>query len=184
MLVYLSPFALRQFEELHPLTGHTPWCFPARPNGRVRDGGQPPDQHVHEKSASKQVGDRQVRFMHREGSLDHRKHDDSLVVANGERGVWTLHDLRRTGGTLMQAMGVPLDVIDRCQNHKLPGPKVRRHYLHHDYANEKRDAWNRLGQHLEKILSTNASTEQLARNDQSREARTTAATGHVLAGAE
>lgn len=139
---------------------------------------------MHEKGASKQVGDRQVRFMSREGSLDHRKHDDSLVLANGERGVWTLHDLRRTGGTLMQAMGVPLDVIDRCQNHKLPGPKVRRHYLHHDYANEKRDAWNRLGQHLEKILSTNASTKQLARNDQSREARTTAAAAHVLAGAE
>ena len=139
---------------------------------------------MHEKGASKQVGDRQVRFMSREGSLDHRKHDDSLVLANGERGVWTLHDLRRTGGTLMQAMGVPLDVIDRCQNHKLPGPKVRRHYLHHDYANEKRDAWNRLGQHLENILSTNASTKQLARNDQSREARTTAAAAHVLAGAE
>ena len=139
---------------------------------------------MHEKGASKQVGDRQVRFMSREGSLDHRKHDDSLALANGERGVWTLHDLRRTGGTLMQAMGVPLDVINRCQNHKLPGPKVRRHYLHHDYANEKRDAWNRLGQHLEKILSTNASTKQLARNDQSREARTTAAAAHVLAGAE
>jgi hypothetical protein len=29
----------------------------------------------------------------------HRKHDDSLVLANGERGVWTLHALRRTGST-------------------------------------------------------------------------------------
>jgi hypothetical protein len=122
--------------------------------------------------------------MSREGSLDHRKHDDSLVLANGERGVWTLHDLRRTGGTLMQAMGVPLDVIDRCQNHKLPGPKVRRHYLHHDYASEKRDAWNRLGQHLETILSAAASSKQVARKDRSRGARTTTATGQVLAGAE
>jgi integrase len=183
MLVHLSPFARRRFEELHLLTGHTQWCFPARPNGRVREGAQPPDRHVHEKSASKQVGDRQVRFMSREGSLDHRKHDDSLVLANGERGVWTLHDLRRTGSTLMQAMGIPLDVIDRCQNHKLPGPRVRRHYLHHDYANEKRAAWNRLGEHLEAVLFDTASEEQVARDDQSGEARTTAATGSVPASA-
>ena len=47
MLVFLSPFALRQFEELHLLTGHTPWCFPARPSGRVREGAQPPDRHRH-----------------------------------------------------------------------------------------------------------------------------------------
>ena len=84
----------------------------------------------------------------------------------------------------MQAMGVPLDVIDRCQNHKLPGPKVRRHYLHHNYASEKPDAWNRLGQHLETILSAAASSKQVARKDRSRGARTTTATGQVLAGAE
>jgi hypothetical protein len=105
------------------------------------------------------------------------------VLANGERGVWTLHDLRRTGSTLMQAMGIPLDVIDRCQNHKLPGPRVRRHYLHHDYANEKRAAWNRLGEHLEAVLFDTASEEQVARDDQSGEARTTAGTGSVPASA-
>ena len=153
MFVYLSPFALRQFKELHELTGQTPWCFPARPSGRNRDGALPAVGHIYEKSVSKQVGDRQMRFMRREGSPEHRKHDNSLVLAHGERGVWTLHDLRRTGSTLLQAMGVPLDVIDRCQNHKLSGPTVRRHYLHHDYASEKRDAWNRLGQHLEAILA-------------------------------
>lgn len=160
MLVYLSPFALRQFKELYALTGHTPWCFPARSSGRIRDGAPPPVGHIYEKSVSKQVGDRQIRFMRREGSLDHRKHDNSLVLACGERGVWTLHDLRRTGGTLLQAMGVPIDVIDRCQNHKLSGPTVRRHYLHHDYGSEKRDAWNRLGKHLEAILATDAANKQ------------------------
>lgn len=152
MIVYLSPFALRQFKDLHKLTGHTHWCFPARPKGRVREGAAPPSQHLYEKSVSKQVGDRQVRFMNRGGSFDHRKHDDSLVLANGERGEWTPHDLRRTGATLMQAMGVPLDTIDRCQNHKLRGPKVRRHYLHHEYAEEKRDAWSRLGERLERAI--------------------------------
>jgi hypothetical protein len=94
--------------------------------------------------------------MQRDGSFDHRKHDDSLVLANGKRGEWTPHDLRRTGATLMQAMGIALDTIDRCQNHKLPGSKVRRHYLHHEYADEKRDAWRRLGERLDAILNDRA----------------------------
>jgi integrase len=160
MTVYLSPFALRQFQELHKLTGHTQWCFPARAKGRAREGAAPPAKHVYEKSVSKQVGDRQVRFMQRDGSFDHRKHDDSLVLANGERGEWTPHDLRRTGATLMQAMGIPLDTIDRCQNHKLPGPKVRRHYLHHEYVDEKRAAWRRLGERLAAILNDCTSPDQ------------------------
>ena len=83
----------------------------------------------------------------------------------------------------MQAMGVALDVIDRCQNHKLLGPKVRRHYLHHDYADEKRAAWNRLEKHLETILCIDASTEQVTRDGRPSEARTTAAAGQVVAGA-
>jgi hypothetical protein len=53
----------------------------------------------------------------------------------------------------MQALGVPLDVIDRCQNHVIKGSRVRRHYLHHDYAKEKREAWRLLGERLDAILS-------------------------------
>lgn len=54
---------------------------------------------------------------------------------------------------MMQAMKVSPDVIDRCQNHVLPDSKVRRHYLHHDYADEKREAWRLLGERLDLILS-------------------------------
>jgi integrase len=75
-----------------------------------------------------------------------------LVLAGGKTGDWTPHDLRRTGATMMQALGVPLDTIDRCQNHVLSGSKVRRHYLHHDYAAEKRQAWRLLGEKLSDIL--------------------------------
>ena len=56
---------------------------------------------------------------------------------------------------MMQAMRVSPDVIDRCQNHVLPGSKVRRHYLHHDYAEEKREAWKLLGDRLDAILNSN-----------------------------
>jgi integrase len=63
-----------------------------------------------------------------------------LVLGSGKSGAWTPHDLRRTGATMMQSLEITLDIIDRCQNHVLTGSKVRRHYLLHDYAIEKRDA--------------------------------------------
>jgi integrase len=141
--VFLSPFAVRHFQALHKLTGSTEWCFPARSRC----------SHVFVKSVSKQVGDRQTRFKKRR-PLAHRRHDDSLVLADGANGEWTPHDLRRTAATVMQSLRISPDVIDRCQNHVLPGSKVRRHYLHHDYADEKRDAWRLLGERLESILSS------------------------------
>lgn len=145
--VYLSPFAVRQFKALHALTGNTPFCFPAR-----APAGVAPAQHVCTKSVSKQIGDRQTQFKKRAGPLTHRKHDNSLVLSAGKRGEWTPHDLRRTGATMMQQLGVSLDLIDRCQNHVLAGGRVRRAYLHHDYAAEKREAWTKLGDRIDVLL--------------------------------
>jgi hypothetical protein len=54
---------------------------------------------------------------------------------------------------MMQSLKVPLEMIDRCQNHVLAGSKVRRHYLHHDYADETREAWRILGARLSEILA-------------------------------
>ncbi len=51
-------------------------------------------------------------------------------------------------------LGGSLDVIDRRQNHVLAGSRVRRHYLHHDYAEEKKRAWNLLGDQLSAVLSS------------------------------
>jgi hypothetical protein len=53
----------------------------------------------------------------------------------------------------MQSLDLSLEIIDRCQSHVLPGIKVRRAYLHHDYADEKREAWRLLGNRLSQILS-------------------------------
>ena len=140
--VFLSDFALQHYRRLKALTGDTEWCFPSR------DG----KQHVCVKSVSKQVGDRQTRFKNRK-QLRNRRNDDTLVLKNGSHGEWTPHDLRRTAATMMQALGVAPDVIDRCQNHVLSGSRVRRHYLHHDYADEKRAAWRMLGARIESILA-------------------------------
>ena len=146
-MVYLSDFSKRQFQKLHELTGDTPFCFPARATK-----GQAPAQHVCTKSVSKQVGDRQMLFKNRKGMLQHRRSDNTLVLAGSANGEWTPHDLRRTAATMMQALGVLPDIIDRCQNHVLAGSRVRRHYMHHDYAAEKRAAWSLLGKHLDAIL--------------------------------
>ncbi len=105
------------------------------------------------KVVSKQVGDRQARFKNRK-ALSRRCHDDTLVLADGQNGDWTPHDLRRTGATMMQALGVCLDVIDRCQNHVLAGSRVRRHDLDHDYAQVKKNAWNLLSDRLSAVLSS------------------------------
>jgi len=141
--VFLSPFALCQFNELHALTGDSPWCFPSR----NKEG-----THLYEKSVSKQVGDRQAQFKKRTKQLKKRRQDNTLVLSNGSRGEWTPHDLRRTGSTFMQALGIRPEVIDRCQNHVLPGGKIRRTYQRHDYAKETRAAWLKLGHRIEAIL--------------------------------
>ena len=147
MRIYLSPFALEQFKALRAITGHTDWCFPT---AGERD-------HIGTKSMTKQIGDRQAMFKKaKDGGprapMKNRRCDNTLVLADGKTGAWTPHDLRRTGATMMQGLGVPLDTIDRCQNHVLKGSKVRRHYLHHDYAAEKRSAWTLLSDHVCNLL--------------------------------
>ncbi|WP_246610394.1 tyrosine-type recombinase/integrase [Comamonas fluminis] len=147
-LVQLSPFVLRQFQLLRERTGDSEWCFPAvNTKNATKNRG-----HVCIKSVSKQVGDRQVMFMDRK-PLKGRCHDNTLVLSKGQKGNWTVHDLRRTGATLMQGLGIKLDTIDRCQNHVLEGSKVRRHYLHHEYSDEKAEAWLKLGEKIEAILA-------------------------------
>lgn len=138
-LVYLSDFTLDKFKQLHALTGNGEWAFPAR----YKEG------HVDEKTVSKQVGDRQVKFKSRTRKLKCRVENNNLVISDEE---WTPHDLRRTGATLMQKLKISRDVINLCQNHVI-GTKVDRVYLLDDYADEKHDAWNKLGNRLEEILN-------------------------------
>ena len=54
---------------------------------------------------------------------------------------------------MRQALGISLELIDRCQNHVLSGSKVRRSYMHHDYADEKRAAWAALGERLMALIA-------------------------------
>ncbi len=54
-------------------------------------------------------------------------------------------------GRLRQSLGVPDHVRERCLNH-LVGSMLGRVYGRFDFAAEKRDAWTRLGERLERML--------------------------------
>ena len=140
--IALSDFTVRQMKALKAETGKTAWLFPAR------DG----KSHVDEKSVTKQVADRQIRFKSRSKSLTRRAEDNSLVLGSGTNGEWIPHDMRRTGATLMQQLRIQPDIIDRCQNHYLGGSLVRRSYQQHDYGEEMRDAWKVLGGRLDELM--------------------------------
>ncbi|NGZ88600.1 tyrosine-type recombinase/integrase [Duganella aceris] len=152
--VHLSAFVMTQFRRLHECTSESVWCFPSRDDTK----------HINARVITKQISDRQTSLKHgRDGGpravMTHRCQDDRLVLQSGKNGAWTAHDLRRTGATLMQSLGVTLDVIDRCQNHVLAGSKVRRHYLHYDYSREKMEAWTLLGKRFQEILDHQKSEE-------------------------
>jgi len=64
---------------------------------------------------------------------------------------WTLHDLRRTAKTLMARAGVRPDISERVLGHVIAG--VEGIYDRHSYADEKRDALEKLAAMIERILS-------------------------------
>ena len=63
---------------------------------------------------------------------------------------WTLHDLRRTAKTLMVRAGVRPDISERVLGHAITG--VEGTYDRHSYAEEKRDALERLAAMVERIV--------------------------------
>jgi len=140
LTVFLSDFTLKHFKELYELTKTSKWVFPAT---------QKLMSHLCEKTVSKQIGDRQIKFKNRTKKLTSRRESNSLVLGNED---WTPHDLRRTGATLMQKLGTSNHIVDLCQNHSvLTG--TQKHYLLHDFNNEKKEAWQQLGQELERIIN-------------------------------
>jgi integrase len=64
---------------------------------------------------------------------------------------WTLHDLRRTAKTLMARAGVRPDISERVLGHVIAG--VEGTYDRHTYADEKRDALEKLATMIERILN-------------------------------
>jgi integrase len=64
---------------------------------------------------------------------------------------WRLHDLRRTARSLMSRAGVSPDTAERCLGHVIGG--IRGTYDKHDFAKEKREAFEALAGQLERIIN-------------------------------
>ena len=64
---------------------------------------------------------------------------------------WTWHDLRRSFASGLARLGISIDVIERCLNHKLPG--IIAVYQRHDYAKEIQLAFERWSAHIESITA-------------------------------
>lgn len=137
--VYLSDFAASQFATLKSLTGGSRWCFP----------NESDTDHIHPKAPTKQIGDRQAKLRDSKPLSKRSKQPDSLVLSAEK---WTPHDLRRTGATLLQRLGVEQHVIERMTNHAEPN-RMQRIYQRFDYASEQQEAWDKLGKFLESLVS-------------------------------
>jgi integrase len=150
--VWLSDFALRQFERLHAITGETPWCFPcSRYDPAIEKTNLPLDT----KTVTKQVADRQ-----REpgGQIAGRtKLIDALKLGGGQ---WRPHDLRRTGASAMAELGALPDVIEKCLNHTEEN-KMKRIYQRATYEGPMRDAWRLWGERLDLLTNKPANVVTL-----------------------
>ena len=67
------------------------------------------------------------------------------------------HDLRRTVGTQLAALGISIDVIGKILNHADAGVTARV-YVRHSYDPEKRRALERWADRLDEILKGERST--------------------------
>jgi integrase len=81
-----------------------------------------------------------------------RKRDGRLPMKH-----WTFHDLRRTARSLLSRAGIANDIAERVLGHVIPG--VRGVYDRYEYRDEKKDALERLGAMVERILLPKSSSE-------------------------
>ncbi|PPK37587.1 integrase [Pseudomonas laurylsulfatiphila] len=144
--IMLSSFSVQQFERVQRLNRTSAWCYP-----NTDDSGP-----VCSKTVTKQLGDRQRQPG--QGVMTNRSAKAKALLLTG--GKWTPHDLRRTGATIMTALGVLPEVAERCLNHTEEN-KVKRIYQRHSYTKEMADAWYRLGDHLGQLTSVNTEPQSM-----------------------
>lgn len=138
--VFLSDFAIRQFEALQAINGGSKWLFPNRDD----------TDHVCVKTVTKQIGDRQRGDL---APMSRRSPHTNALALHGGR--WTPHDLRRTAATTMTALKVLPEVAERCLNH-VEESRIKRTYQRHSYETEMREAWRLLGERLELLTRDDA----------------------------
>ncbi|MDQ7965123.1 tyrosine-type recombinase/integrase [Pseudomonas plecoglossicida] len=134
--IALSRYSLSLLRELQELTGHTPWLYP----------GLNESKPVNRKQATNHARDRQRPIG--EHPIKGRTIETRSLVVGSEP--WTPHDLRRSGTTIMQRMGIPSEISERCLNHA-EGSKTKQTYHRHDFDQEMKRAWFQLSEALSVI---------------------------------
>ena len=161
--IALSDFALAQFQCLRDLRDE------AAAKAREKDPEAKPSAWVYPnrngtgpvcpKTLTKQLGDRQRAGLPPMKGRARVELTDTLSLIGGR---WGSHDCRRTGATMMVALGVLPEVAERCLNHAEEN-KVKRIYQRHSYENEMRQAWALLGDRLALLTSGAANVVTLKR---------------------
>lgn len=139
--VSLSDFSIEQLKTIHEKAKAdakrlerevSEWVMPAKHNSGC----------VCTKSLAKIIGDRQRGET---APMKGRSPLTQALMLSG--GKWTPHDLRRTGATMMGALGVRPEVIERCLNH-VEQNRLIRIYQRHELRPEMKAAWKLLGERL------------------------------------
>ena len=149
--LYLSDFAVACAKFLLSISGDSRFVFPSERRGTDQD------KPAETSTLTKLVRDRQ-----RVSAIKGRRATLLELVLRG--GTWTPHDLRRTMSSHMQELGIPADIIDKCQGHAIDNA-VRRIYQRAELRNLMADAWQCWGQHLQGLL-VQADEELKARSPQ------------------
>lgn len=144
-LIHLTPFALRHLRHLRQYAGDSPWVMPDRAA----------EDHIDTKAITKALRDRQQPAAARPRAG--RSSQRAALLLPG--GVFTAHDLRRTGATMMQGLGVAPEVIERCLNHVEENQLIRT-YQRADLLPERAAAFAKLGAKLDALVPE-AATQHL-----------------------
>jgi integrase len=91
---------------------------------------------------------------------DYNRAKKALDKASGVSG-WVIHDLRRTGRSLLSRAGINPDTAERCLGHKISG--VRGVYDRHAFYNEKKQALEALAGLIERIVNPRDNVTALRR---------------------
>lgn len=133
-VVPLTPLSIQLLKELKKLTGHSPYLFPSRYEGRGR---------IQPNSISKAVR----RYC--------RKEEINGVQNIFYNNAFVPRDIRRTVKTRMGEIGLNKEIRDRIANHALTDV-ASKHYDRYDYLKEKREALDFWCEWLEKNTNNTA----------------------------
>ncbi len=132
-VVHLSELSTKVFEILLSMQPKG-YLFPGR--GKR--------QYIQEKAFTRELTDRQGR----EKPLKGRRNSVELLLQGGK---WTMHDLRRTGATMLGEMDFDEKLIDLCLNHKEVN-KLKKTYQKQKRLPARKEAFDALGTKLSAIL--------------------------------